>query len=89
MVYGNGEKKKNGKKKKSETDLKVGDEGKEDHVAIPNQSNWTILLSAFGTRGRRFLIQSQLLLRLKNISTGITFSYTSVNPQLCYCAMTQ
>ena len=32
-------KKKNGKKKKSETDLKVGGEGKEDHVAIPNQSN--------------------------------------------------
>ena len=33
--------------------------------AIPNKSRWTILLSAFGTRERRFFIQSQLPLRWK------------------------
>ena len=33
-------------------------------MTTPNKSSWTILMSAFGTRERRFLIQSQLPLRL-------------------------
>ena len=35
-------------------------------MATPNKSSWTILISAFGTRERRFFIQSQLPLRLFN-----------------------
>ena len=33
-------------------------------MATPNKSSWTILISAFRTRERRFVIQSQLPLRL-------------------------
>ena len=36
-------------------------------TATPNKSSWTILLSAFGTRERRYFIQSQLPLRLKGV----------------------
>ena len=37
----------------------IWDEGKEDH-GHSHQLSWTILLSAFGTRERRFFIQPQL-----------------------------
>ena len=45
--------------KENETDLKSRYEGKKT-TNTPNKSRWTILLSAFGTRERRFFIQSQM-----------------------------
>ena len=35
-------------------------------MVTPNKSSWTILISAFGTKERRFFIQSQLPLRLNH-----------------------
>ena len=47
-------------------------------MATPNKSSWTILISAFGTRERRFFIQSELPLRLGCL---LRYPYFSVTQQ--------
>ena len=46
--------------KEIETDLRIKAIKEKKIAATPNKSRWTILLQAFGTRERRFLIQSQV-----------------------------
>ena len=54
------------KSKERETQIWKHEMKEKKTMATPNKSSWTLLISAFGTRERRFSTQSQLPQRLNS-----------------------